>query len=203
MPYLHRWFESDERTWVAADWLINLLYEAIIKLECREFLEPAKNKYYRWTSHWGSHVVEATMKLGSFFDLDWAWNEFLKYWENASQFQRREAIKWVQFMPSETSMEWLINIYPEIGNFFNDEKEIRLSIRKIITDFPEMIRHYGFKAVKERAVSEIVKERIHAAVCSGLFGEEIYKQFDFLSDDQCARVRDAYRYSDISEGEFL
>lgn len=57
--------------------------------------------------------------------------------------------------------------------------------------------------LKEKAELKQTKERINAAVCSSLFGEEIYRQFYFLSDEQCARVRNSYRYADISENELM
>lgn len=201
--YIQQWIEEREITWLTAQWLIYDVYDLIAKFEFWEFLEPIKNKYYRWNPQWGSHIIEATLKLVYHREPEWAWCEFLKYWNNASDFHKKDAIKWVEFMPSKVSIEWLINNYPNIGSFFSDEKEIRQSIRMIINNFPKETRQYGIEILLERAKSGQTIKRINAAICSGLFGEEIYKQFGFFSNDQCSRVRTLYRYADTSEAELM
>jgi len=201
--YIQQWIEASEITLLTAQWLIYDVYDLIAKFEFWEFLEPIKNKYYRWNPQWGSHIIEAMLKLVYQREPEWAWREFLKYWNNTSDFHKKDAIKWVEFMPSKISIEWLINNYPDVGNFFSNEKEIRQSIRKIISNFHPELWQYGIDLLKEKAKSKQTKKRINAAVCSSLFGEEIYRQFDFLSDDQCARVRNSYRYADISETELM
>lgn len=202
--YIQQWIEAKETTLLTAQWLIYDVYDHLIaKFKFWEFLEPIKNKYYRWNPQWGSHIIEATLELIYQQEPEWAWREFLKYWNNASDFHKKDAIKWVEFMPSKISIEWLINNYPNVGNFFSNEKEIRQSIRMIINNFPKETRQYGIEILLERAKSGQTIKRIHAAVCSGLFGETIYKQFGFLSDDQCSRVRTSYRYADMSEAELM
>jgi len=201
--YIQRWIEARESTWLTAQWLIYEVYDLIAKFEFWEFLEPIKNKYYCWNPQWGSHIIKATFKLVYQREPEWAWREFLKYWNNASDFHRKDAIKWVEFMPSKISVEWLIGNYPNVGNFFSDEKEIRRSIRLIINNFPKEIRQFGIEILQERTKSDQTVKRIHAAICSGLFGEEIYKQFSFLSNDQCSRVRASFRYADMSETELM
>ncbi|MCM2357855.1 MAG: hypothetical protein NDI77_06880 [Geobacteraceae bacterium] len=198
-PYIQSWLKSNEVNWLPARWLILPLYEIINKFSFWDLLEDVKKKYYAWNSLWGPQVIEATLELIFAREPEWAWNEFLKYWSEASETYRKDAIKWVYFMPSKASTEWLINIYPSIGNFFSDEKEIRKSIHRTMFNLADDLKEYGIRSLMERSRSESLQQRIHSAQCTSLFGEDVYNHFHFLEDDTCARVRLAYRYATISE----
>jgi len=202
-PYLEKWLQASSITWIIAGSLIGSVYRLIDRFGFLDLLETIKNRYYHWNQVWGSHVVAATLKIIYRSEPEWAWNEFLKYWNNMSNSQKKDAIEWVRFMPSETSAKWLIKTYQEFGNFFSDEKAIRQSIGKIFNNFPENIKQHTLKSLHEKAVSDRTSDRIDAAIYSSLFGEDVYKEFEFLLDDQCARVRGLHRYADIYEMSML
>ena len=202
-PYLHKWLEEYETVHPPAQRLIPLLYDTIAKLQFWHLLDLVKRNYNRWNPRWNSQIIKATLKLFYIREPGWTWSEFLEYWDNSSDLHKRSAIEWVGFMPSNVSVRWLIDIYPKIGNFSSDEKAIRKSVRRIISNFPDEIQQHGIELLKEKSISDLTKDRTHAAKCSSLFGEKTYKQFDVLFDDSCARVRSLYRYSDICETELI
>lgn len=197
VPYLSKWLQTPVITWLTGEWLIFHVYNLIGEFQFWDMLGSVKEKYYLWNPNWGSHVIEATIELIFKHEPDWAWSEFTKHWANASDFQKKNISQWVEFMPSKTSITWLLDTYPNV------EKEIRQSIRKVIHDFPEEIKKYGIEALSSKAKSKSTRERIDATICSSLFGEKSYKKLAFLSEDGCSRVRDLYRYSDISESEII
>ncbi len=202
-PYIEKWLESKDDLWFTAQWLLADVYELIEKLEFWDLLGLAKKKYYLTNPGWSSYIVEPTLKLFFRKEPDWAWAEFLKYWDDSSNSYRKDTIQWVKYMPSKVSMEWLLDIYIQTGNFFSDEKEIRTSIVKMIFTFPHDIKLYGIELLKIKAASIKISDRIFAASCCGLFGGNVYRQFGNLMDDGCERVRHIYQYSVIADEETI
>lgn len=197
--YLQQFVVADQRDWLLAPSLVSLAYRIIGEFEFWEFLELIKSKYYRWNPHWSTSIIKATLILIHHREPEWTWKEFLEFWDSASDFRRKEAITWVSFMLSKTSVAWLLNLYPNVGGSFRDEKEIRNTIRRTCGKLAGDLREYGIDILSQKALSSITKDRIKAAICSGLFGEDVYNKFNFLSNDECVRVRELYQCAAIAD----